>query len=73
MIKDTYHWRLQTTLAIIAGYATLVPKKDIQLTVIGFLELHYGWQQYTATNSLQSINTGTLRCGKFTIKSLERT
>lgn len=42
MIKDIYHWRLQTTLAIIAGYATLITKKESQLTAIGFLELHYG-------------------------------
>lgn len=28
MIKDIYHWRLQTTLAIIAGYASVVRKKE---------------------------------------------
>lgn len=27
MIKDIYHWRLQTTLAIVAGYASILRER----------------------------------------------
>lgn len=71
MIKDIYHWRLQTTLAIVAGYATSIPKQERELTATGSLELQYGWQQYTAINSRQSTNTGSLQCGKHSMHSFE--
>ena len=51
MIKDIYRWRLQTTLAIIAGYVRPVFELERELTVVGFLEHPYGWQLYTAINS----------------------
>lgn len=28
MIKDIYHWRLQTTLAIIAGFEPVIPPEE---------------------------------------------
>ena len=71
MIKDIYHWRLQTTLAIIAGYARQVLEEE-KLTWSGSLELLYGWQLSTARNLRQSTNTGSLNCGKDRIKSVQR-
>lgn len=70
MIKDIYHWRLQTTLAIVAGYASIILGDNL-LTIPGFLELPYGWQLSTAKNSCLSTNTGSLQCGKYSIESVE--
>ena len=70
MIKDIYRWRLQTTLAIIAGYASMVTGDNL-LIILGFLELPYGWQLSTATTSSLSTNIGSLQCGKYGIKSVK--
>ena len=71
MIRDIYHWRLQTTLAIIAGYDGLLLKEAIELMAPGFPELLYGSHLYTAIISSQSTNTGFLQCGKYNIKSVQ--
>lgn len=70
MIKDIYRWRLQTTLAIIAGYASMVTGDNL-LTALGFLVLPCGWQRSTAINSSQLTNTGSRQCGKYGIKSVK--
>ena len=72
MIRDIYHWRLQTTLAIIAGYDSLPLKEATWLIATGFPELLYGSHLYTVKILSQSINTGFLQCGKYSIKSIRR-
>lgn len=70
MIKDIYNWRLQTTLTVIAGYDSII-FGEILLTMLGFLEPPCGWQLSTARSLCLLTNTGSLRCGKYSIKSVE--
>lgn len=68
MIRDIYHWRLQTMMSIVAGFVTASPVSGLKLMSTAFPEHLCGSLEYTVMVLAPSTSTGFRLCGEFCVQ-----